>query len=42
MDEHLVVDVDVTIVSHAVEHVVVDVVKHKVEVEEHLVVLVEL
>ena len=41
VDEHLVVDVDVTMVWQSVVQVVVLVVKHCVEVEEHRVVEVE-
>ena len=41
VDEHTQVEVDVTFVIHAVKHVVVDVVKHCVLVDEQTQVLVE-
>jgi hypothetical protein len=41
VEEQIVVEVDVTLVIHAVIHEVVDVVKHWVEVEEHTHVLVD-
>jgi hypothetical protein len=41
VDEQIVVDVEVTFVIQAVTHDVVDVIRHCVEVDEHIQVDVE-